>query len=125
MGVPASAPTQESNMNNQGILIVIAAAAGMATLINVKNEQTNNFLRNPAQSITRKTVAPQYLDYITRKVAKLNRPTGGEKYFKPVRIIYVDKAELENPCLAGNCHGEVSPVYSSSLDSLIIKDGMK
>ena len=112
-------------MNNQGILIVIAAAAGMATLINVKNEQTNNFLRNPAQSIVRKTIAPQYLDWLTRRVAKHQRPTGGEMYFKPVRIIYVDKAELENPCLAGNCHGEVSPVYSSALDSIIIKDGMK
>ena len=109
-------------MNNHGILIVIAVGIGIAVLINVKNEQTNNFFRKPAQSITRKTVAPQYLDWLTRRVAKHQRPTGGEKYFKPVQVIYVDKAELENPCLAGDCHGEVSPVYSSALDSIIIKE---
>ena len=111
-------------MNNHGILIVIAVGIGMAVLINVKNEQTNNFFRSPAQSITRKTVAPQYLDWLTRRVAKHHRPTGGEQYYKPVQVIYVDKEELKIPCLAGECGGDVSAIYRSALDSIIIKEAM-
>ena len=113
-------------MNNHGILIVIAVGIGMAVLINVKNEQTNNFFRKPAQSITRKTLAPVFNDEMERRVikAELQRPTGTEPVMHPVQVIYVDKAELENPCLAGECGGDVSAIYRSALDSIIIKEAM-
>lgn len=112
----------EQQPSKWNLLIVPLFGLAMAGLINVKNEQANNFFRNPAKSVERKTVAPQYLDWLTRRVAKHQRPTGGEQYHKPVQVIYVDKAELENPCLAGDCGGEVSPVYSSALDAIIIKE---
>tara|TARA_R100001594_G_scaffold46062_1_gene79048 strand:- start:3170 stop:3535 length:366 start_codon:yes stop_codon:yes gene_type:complete len=106
------------------LLIVPLFGLAMAGLINVKNEQTNNFFRNPAKSVERKSIAPIFNDEMERRVikAELGRPTGTEPAFQPVRVIYVDKAELENPCLAGDCGGEVSPVYSSALDAIIIKE---
>jgi hypothetical protein len=116
---------EETKGEKAWTFFAIILAGTVAAVLHYAEQGTDNLLHRPAKSIVRDTMAPVFNDEMVRKLAKVNRPTGGEMYFKPVRIIYVDKAELENPCLAGNCHGEVSPVYSSSLDSLIIRDGMK
>ena len=116
---------EETKGEKAWTFFAIIFASAVAAVLHYAEQGTDNLLHRPARSVVRDTLAPVFNDEMERKLAKADRPTGGIKYFKPVRIIYVDKAELENPCLAGNCHGEVSPVYSSSLDSLIIKDGMK
>ena len=101
---------------------VIAFGLAIAFIVWGKNTQTANFFKREVRPIVRKSMAPDAFNELERKVAKINRPTGGAQFWEPVRIIYVDKAELEQPCKAGECHGEIASIDRSSVDSIIIKE---
>ena len=105
---------EEQQPNRMQLLILPAFALAVYGLVTVKNEQTNNFFKRPAQSITRTSLPPDYLDEITRKLAKAEakRPVGCERTFQP-RIM-----ACEEP-------GEISDMDRSSLTGIIIEGAMQ
>tara|TARA_Y100001951_G_C11156699_1_gene192372 strand:- start:241 stop:600 length:360 start_codon:yes stop_codon:yes gene_type:complete len=115
---------EEAKGGGASVLFIIIFAGVVAALLHFAKQGTDNLLHNPAKPSERKSVAPVFNDEMERRVikAELGRPTGIDPVWRPVRVIYVDKATLENPCLVGDCGGEVSPTYRSSLDSIIIKE---
>jgi len=118
---------EETKGSSAWIFFAITFAGTVAAVLHYAEQGTDNLLHRPAKSVVRKSIAPIFNDEMQRRVikAEMRRPAGTEAVMHPFQIIYVDKAELENPCLTGNCHGEVSPTYRSALDSIIIKEELQ
>lgn len=96
--------------------VTTVAAFGLSVVFIVwgKNTQADNFFISRVQPTVRTTLAPNYLDEMTRKLVKAEakRPLGCVQTFEPVRTRKCDKPAI-------------SDADRSSLSSIIIKEVLR